>query len=193
MLEEFKKFILRGNVVDLAVGVIIGGAFGKIVDSLVKDVIMPPIGIAMGKVDFANLMILLKEGDKAPAPYPTLAKAQEAGAVAIGYGQFLNTVISFLIIGFVLFMIIRSVNKLMPPPPPADDKRDCPKCYSSIMKKATRCPNCTSEVEAVVALGREDARHRREDAPIAGRGHESSTGFVLWLKCPNSRSASFLL
>jgi large conductance mechanosensitive channel len=149
MLEEFKKFILRGNVVDLAVGVIIGGAFGKIVDSLVKDVIMPPIGVAMGKVDFANLMYVLKEGDKAPGPYATLAKAQEAGAVAIGYGQFLNTVISFLIIGFVLFLIIKSVNKLMPPPPAPDDKRDCPKCFSSIAKKASRCPHCTSEIDAI--------------------------------------------
>lgn len=151
MLQDFKKFILRGNVIDLAVGVIIAGAFGKIVDSLVKDVIMPPIGLAMGKVDFANLMIVLKEGDKAPAPYPTLAKAQEAGAVAIGYGQFLNTVVSFLIIGFVLFLIIRAVVKMMPPAPVVEDKRDCPKCFSSILKKATRCPHCTSEVPAIVA------------------------------------------
>ena len=101
-----------------------------------------------------------KEGDKAPGPYATVAKAQEAGAVAIGYGQFLNTVVSFLIIGFVLFMFIRTMNKLTPPPAAPDDKRDCPKCCSSIMKKATRCPNCTSEVEAVTALRREDARHR---------------------------------
>ena len=152
MLQEFKKFILRGNVIDLAVGVIIAGAFGKIVDSLVKDVIMPPIGLAMGRVDFANLMVVLKEGDKAPGPYATMAKAQEAGAVAIGYGQFFNTVIAFLIIGFVLFMIIRSVNKLMPPPPPpAVDTRECPKCLSAISKKASRCAHCTSEVEPVRA------------------------------------------
>ena len=152
MLQEFKKFILRGNVIDLAVGVIIAGAFGKIVDSLVKDVIMPPIGLAMGKVDFANLMFVLKEGDKAPGPYATMAKAQEAGAVAIGYGQFINTVIAFLIIGFVLFLIIRSVNKLMPPPPPpAVDTRECPKCMSMISKKASRCAHCTSEVDAVKA------------------------------------------
>ena len=153
MLQDFKKFILRGNVIDLAVGVIIAGAFGKIVDSLVKDVIMPPIGLAMGKVDFANLMIVLKEGDKAPSPYPTIAKAQEAGAVAIGYGQFLNTVIAFLIIGLVLFLIIRAVNRVMPPPAVVEDKRECPKCLSSIPKRATRCAHCTSEVEAIPALG----------------------------------------
>ncbi|GAB7128990.1 large-conductance mechanosensitive channel protein MscL [Silvimonas sp. JCM 19000] len=112
MFKEFKEFAMRGNVVDLAVGVIIGAAFGKIVDSLVKDIIMPPIGLLLGKVDFANLYVLLKQSDKVPGPYPTLEAAQKAGAVTLNYGQFLNVAISFLIVAFAVFLIVKGINNL---------------------------------------------------------------------------------
>jgi large conductance mechanosensitive channel len=150
MLQEFKKFAMRGNVVDMAVGIIIGGAFGTIVKSLVSDVIMPPIGLLMGGVDFSNLFITLKEGASA-GPYATLAGAQEAGAVVVSYGVFMNAVISFLIVAFAVFLLIRAINKLQaeeeaPPAEPTD--KDCPFCCSSIPIAAKRCPNCTSELEA---------------------------------------------
>ena len=146
MLEEFKKFAMRGNVVDMAVGIIIGGAFGTIVKSLVADVIMPPIGLLLGGVDFSDLFITLKEGATA-GPYATLAAAQEAGAVTISYGLFMNSVISFLIVAFAVFLLIRGINKLQAEEEPAEpDTRECPFCLSSIAIKATRCPNCTSEL-----------------------------------------------
>ena len=112
MFDEFKKFAMRGNVVDLAVGVVIGAAFGKIVDSLVKDIIMPPIGLILGKVDFTNLYLLLKASDKVPAPYPTLEAAQKAGAVTLNYGQFINVAISFLIVAFAIFLVVKGINAL---------------------------------------------------------------------------------
>lgn len=112
MLKEFKEFAMRGNVVDLAVGVIIGAAFGKIVDSLVKDIIMPPIGLILGKVDFANLYVLLKESDKVPGPYPTLEAAQKAGAVTINYGNFINVAISFVIVAFAVFLLVKGLNSM---------------------------------------------------------------------------------
>ncbi len=152
MLKDFKAFIMRGNVVDMAVGIIIGAAFGTIVSSLVKDVIMPPIGLALGKIDFANLLVVIKQGTP-PGPYDSLAAAQVAGAVTINYGAFVNTVIIFLIIALVVFFfIVRPIAKMHErqqakqavPPPAAPTTKECPYCFSSIPIKATRCPNCTS-------------------------------------------------
>ncbi|MBD3634659.1 MAG: large conductance mechanosensitive channel protein MscL [Methylophaga sp.] len=148
MLKEFKEFAMRGNVVDMAVGIIIGGAFATIVKSLVADVIMPPVGLMLGGVDFTDLFILLKEGSTA-APYATLAAAQEAGAVVISYGVFINAVISFLIVAFAVFLLIRSINRLRreeEAPPVEPTTKDCPFCFSSVSLKASRCPHCTSEI-----------------------------------------------
>jgi large conductance mechanosensitive channel len=145
MWEEFKKFAIRGNVIDLAVGVIIGGAFGGVIKSIVDDIIMPPIGVLTGGVDFQNLFITLKDGPKAPGPYATLELAKAAGASTIRYGVFLNTVVTFLIVAAVVFFIVRAVNKLYPPAPEPIMK-DCPKCTKPIPEKAVRCPECTSEL-----------------------------------------------
>jgi large conductance mechanosensitive channel len=148
MLKEFKEFALRGNVVDMAVGIIIGAAFGTIVTSLVNDVIMPPIGLLLGGVDFASLFILLKAGSPA-APYASLADAQSAGAVTINYGLFVNAVIGFLIVAFVIFLLIRNVNRMKKEeeaPPTEPTTKECPYCLSSIPIKASRCAHCTSEL-----------------------------------------------
>jgi len=148
MLKEFKEFAFRGSVVDMAVGIIIGAAFGTIVKSLVDDVIMPPIGLLLGGVDFANFFILLKAGSPA-APYPSLADAQAAGAVTINYGVFINAVISFLIVALVVFLLIRSINRLRreeEAPPAEPTTKECPYCLSTIPIKATRCAHCTSEL-----------------------------------------------
>lgn len=148
MLKEFKSFALRGNVVDLAVGIIMGTAFGAIVKSMVDDVIMPPIGLALGGIDFSNLYLKLKDG-ATPGPYESLAVAKESGAVAISYGVFINTVVSFVIVAFVMFMLVRSINALSAEeeaPPAEPTTKDCPYCFSTIAIKATRCPNCTSEL-----------------------------------------------
>ncbi len=150
MLKEFKDFVMRGNVLDMAVGIIMGAAFGTIITSLVKDVIMPPIGLLLGGVDFANLYILLKAGTKAAPPYPTLADAQAASAVTINYGVFFNAIISFLIVAAAVFLLVRSVNRLMAPKPApaaAPTTKECPYCQSTISLKATRCPHCTSQLE----------------------------------------------
>ena len=148
MLKEFKEFALRGNVIDMAVGIIVGAAFGTIVKSLVADVIMPPIGLLLGGVDFANLFILLKPGSPA-GPYAALADAQAAGAVTVNYGVFLNNVISFLIVAFVMFLLIRGINRLQKEEqaPAEPTAKECPYCFSTIPIKATRCPHCTSELE----------------------------------------------
>ena len=148
MLKEFKEFAMRGNVVDMAVGIIIGAAFGTIVKSLVSDIIMPPIGLLLGNVDFTNLFGVLKEGAKTAGPYASLADAQAAGAVTINYGVFINTIISFIIVGFAVFMVIRSVNRLKKEEeiPAEPTTKDCPYCLTSISIKATRCPNCTSKL-----------------------------------------------
>lgn len=148
MLKDFKAFIMRGSVVDLAVGIIIGVAFGAIVNSLVKDVIMPPVGLALGSVDFTNLFAVLKQGTVA-GPYPSLAAAQEAGAVSINYGVFINTIINFLILAAVVFFfVVRPIAGMLAPKkvaePVAPTTKECPFCYTSIPIKATRCPNCTS-------------------------------------------------
>jgi large conductance mechanosensitive channel len=147
VFKEFKAFAMRGNVLDLAVGFIIGGAFGTIVKSLVDDVIMPPIGLALGNVDFSNLFAVLKEGAKAPPPYATLAEAHAAGAVTLNYGVFINTIINFLIIAFILFLIVRTMNRLRrAEPAPSPTTKGCPHCMMQIPLKATRCPHCTSNV-----------------------------------------------
>jgi large conductance mechanosensitive channel len=146
MFKEFREFAMRGNVVDLAVGIIIGGAFGTIVKSLVDDVIMPPIGLALGNVDFSDLFVMLRGGTKAAPPYSTLAEAQAAGAVTINYGLFVNSVITFLIIAFAVFLLVRTINRLKPPPAPAPTTKDCPYCRMPIPVGATRCPECTSEL-----------------------------------------------
>jgi large conductance mechanosensitive channel len=147
MLKEFKEFAVKGNVVDMAVGIIIGAAFGTIVKSLVDDVIMPPIGLLLGNVDFSNLFITLKEGATALSPDATLAQAKEAGAVILSYGAFLNTIVSFLIVAFAVFFLVKGINTLKrqeAAPPAEPTTKECPYCFSSIPIKATKCPHCTS-------------------------------------------------
>ncbi len=151
MLKEFKEFALRGNVVDMAVGIIIGAAFGTIATSLVADVIMPPIGLLLGNVDFSNVFILLKEGAKAPGPYASLAAAKAAGAVTMNIGVFINTILSFVIVAFSVFLLVRSINRLKrqeETAPAAPTTKECPYCVSTVPIKATRCPHCTSELKA---------------------------------------------
>ena len=146
MFKEFKAFAMRGNVIDMAVGIIIGAAFGSIVQSLVKDVIMPPIGMLLGNVDFSNLFLVLRQGTT-PGPYTSLAQVQGAGAVSINYGMFLNTIISFLIVAFAVFLLIRQINRLKKEeaaPAAAPTTKECAYCFSAIPIKAVRCPNCTS-------------------------------------------------
>jgi len=142
MFKDFKAFVMRGNVLDLAVGIIIGAAFGKIVTSFVGDVLMQPLGVLIGKVDFANLFINLKGGD-----YPTLAAAKAAGAPTINYGVFLNTVIDFVLVAFAVFLIVQMVNRWKKQPAPVEpNTKECGFCYTAIPIKATRCPNCTSQL-----------------------------------------------
>lgn len=143
MLKEFRDFAMRGNVIDLAVGIIIGAAFTQIVNSLVNDVVMPPIGLLLGGVDFSDIFINLSG-----AEYPSLAAAKEAGAPVIAIGQFINYVIHFLIIAFVIFIVVKQINRLQRPAPPPATTKDCPRCMTAIPLKATRCPNCTSELAA---------------------------------------------
>lgn len=148
MFKEFKAFVMRGSVLDLAVGIIIGAAFGTIVKSLVDDIIMPPIGLALGDVDFANLFVLLKEGAKAPPPYATLADAHTAGAVTLNYGTFINNLVTFVIVAFVIFLVVRTANRLRPPEAAAaPNTKDCPYCRMPIPVSAVRCPHCTSELK----------------------------------------------
>lgn len=151
MLKDFRDFAMRGNVVDMAVGIIIGAAFGTIVKSLVDDVIMPPIGLLLGNVDFSNLFVVLKQGAKEAGPYATIAQAHAAGAVTLNYGMFINTVISFIIIAFAVFMLISAMQKAQKKfhkaeAAAAPTTRDCPYCFTAINIKATRCPNCTSSL-----------------------------------------------
>ena len=149
MLKEFKEFAMRGNVVDMAVGIIIGAAFGTIVKSFVADVIMPPIGLLLGNVDFSNLFVVMKQGT-VTAPYASLAEAQAAGAVTLNYGMFINTIISFLIIAVAVFIVVKSMNKMKyrkEEPIPEPTTKDCPFCMTTIPIKATRCPNCTSQLK----------------------------------------------
>lgn len=144
MLKEFRDFIARGNALDLAIGIIIGGAFGAIVNSSVNDILMPPIGLLLGGVDFTNLFVNLTE-----RPFGSLAAAKNAGAPTINYGVFINTVINFLVISFVIFMLIKQINRLKRPAEvKAPTTKDCPHCLSTIPLRATRCPHCTSELRA---------------------------------------------
>ena len=146
MFKEFRAFIMRGNVLDIAVGIVVGAAFGAIVTSLVNNILMPPIGLLLGGVDFTNLFITLKGGQ-----FATLAAAQEAGAVTINYGLFVNSLINFLIIAFAIFIVVRSVNRLRHKPvpkPAAPTTKECPYCLSTVPLRATRCPHCTSELAA---------------------------------------------
>jgi large conductance mechanosensitive channel len=146
MFKEFRDFAMRGNVVDLAVGVIIGASFGAIINSLVKDILMPPLGLLLGKVDFANMYWVLKAGTPAE-PYATLADAQTAGALTMNYGLFINALVTFIIVAFAIFLLIRTVNRLQKPAPAADPTtKECPYCYTTISIKARRCPNCTSQL-----------------------------------------------
>lgn len=148
MLEEYKKFAIRGNVIDMAVGIIIGAAFGTVVQSLVKDVLTPPLGLLTGGADFANLFVVLKEGTP-EAPYATLQAAQSAGAVTINIGTFINAAISFLIVSFAVFLLVRYINRLREPdsgPAPPPTVKKCPYCVSDVPIQATRCPHCTSEL-----------------------------------------------
>jgi large conductance mechanosensitive channel len=149
MFKEFKEFAMRGNVLDMAVGIVIGASFGAIVTSFVADVIMPPIGLLLGNIDFSSLFIILKEG-KVPGPYESLASAKAAGAVTVNYGVFLNTIISFLIVAFAIFLLIRNVNKLkreQEAPLAAPTTKECPFCLSTIPIKAVKCAHCTAELK----------------------------------------------
>ena len=143
MLKEFKEFAMRGNVVDMAIGIVIGAAFGKIVSSFVEDIIMPPIGLLLGGVDFTNIFINLSGGD-----YASLEAAKEAGAATMNIGVFINTLLDFVIVAFAIFLVIKQMNRMNKEEPPADPTtKDCPHCMTSIPIKASRCPNCTSELQ----------------------------------------------
>jgi large conductance mechanosensitive channel len=151
MFKDFKEFAMRGNVVDMAIGIVIGAAFGTIVKSFVDDVLMPPIGLLLGNVDFSNLFITLKEGAKAAGPYASLAAAKAAGAVTLNMGLFINTIISFIIIAFAVFLVIKGINRIKreKEAPPADPTtKECPFCFTAIPIQASRCPNCTSQLSA---------------------------------------------
>jgi len=148
--NEFKQFIMRGNVIDMAVGIIIGGAFTKIVNSMVADVMMPPLGFLLGKVDFSNWFVVIKDGAEGTGNYATLAAAQAAGATTLNIGNFLNAIISFIIVAICIFMLIKAINKLnkpAPAPAAAPTTKKCPYCCSEIAIEATRCPHCTSELK----------------------------------------------
>jgi large conductance mechanosensitive channel len=147
MLKEFKEFAMRGNVIDMAVGIIIGAAFGTIIGTMVSDVLMPPIGLLLGNVDFSNLFVVLKDG-KIAGPYATVAAAKGAGAVTLNYGLFLNTVVNFLIVAFAIFFLVRGMNALKKKEAAQPTTKECPHCLSTIPVKATRCGHCTSELRA---------------------------------------------
>jgi large conductance mechanosensitive channel len=146
MWKDFRAFIVRGNVVDLAVAVVVGGAFGTIVKSFVDDIIMPPLGLVLGRVDFTNLFVVLKDGVKTPPPYATLADAKAAGAVTVNYGLFLSAVIAFLLVALVVFLAVRAMQRLYPAPPAVVDTKACAFCGTNIPLVAKRCPNCTSQL-----------------------------------------------
>lgn len=151
MLEDFKKFLMRGNVVDLAVGVIIGAAFGKIVGSLVDDLIMPVLGLALGRIDFSNLYLVLKPGADGLSSYPSLAAAKGAGAATLNYGTFISVVINFLIVGAAIFLVVRLVNRFdrsVPAPPAPPATKDCPQCRMAVPIAAVKCGHCTSPIPA---------------------------------------------
>ena len=153
MLKDFRAFIMRGNVLDLAVAVVIGAAFGGVVKSLVDDVIMPPIGLALGKVDFSNLYVTLLDGAKVAGPYASLAEAKAAGAVTLNYGVFLNSVLGFLIVAAAVFMLVRAATRMYrKPPEPPPNTKECPFCRNAIAMNATRCGHCTSQLEGAASI-----------------------------------------
>lgn len=147
IMKEFREFAVKGNAIDLAVGVVIGAAFGKIVSSLVDDIIMPPIGMILGKIDFSNLFLMLHEGTPS-GPYASLADAKKAGAVTLNYGSFINVMVSFVIIAFAVFLLVKAINRLRRQEEAAPSTKACPYCQSTIALAATRCPNCTSDLKA---------------------------------------------
>lgn len=148
--DEFKTFAVKGNVIDMAVGIIIGAAFGKIVDSFVKDIIMPPFGWVIGKVDFSQMFWVLPTSlEEEPVKYATIAAAQEAGAVTVNYGMFINNIISFILVAFAIFLLIKGINKLKTPAPVVEDvptTKECPRCFTTIDIRASKCPNCTADI-----------------------------------------------
>ena len=148
--DEFKTFAVKGNVIDMAVGIIIGAAFGKIVDSFVKDIIMPPFDWVLGKVDFSQMFWVLPTSlDEEPVKYATIAAAQEAGAVTINYGIFINNIISFMLVAFAIFLLIKGINKLKTPAPVVEEvptTKECPRCFSTVDIRASKCPNCTADI-----------------------------------------------
>jgi large conductance mechanosensitive channel len=154
MLKEFREFAVKGNMIDMAVGIIIGAAFGTVVRSLVDDILMPPIGVLIGDVDFENLFVVLRDGAAAAVPYATLADARADGAVTLNIGIFINNIVSFLIVAWAVFLLVRSINRLRRKEqvaPAVPTERPCPHCFRAISIRATRCPECTSPVEAVPA------------------------------------------
>ncbi len=147
-IKEFKEFAVKGNMIDMAVGIIIGAAFSGVVNSLVKDIIMPPFNLIMSKINFSNLFFTIKDGANVAGPYPSVDAANQAGAIILNVGAFLNTLVSFLIVAVAVFMLIKMINKLKKAPAPAPvNTKKCPYCLSDIHKDATRCPNCTSEIK----------------------------------------------
>ncbi len=146
MFKEFKEFAVKGNVVDMAVGIIIGAAFGGIVKSLVDDIIMPPLGLLLGKIDFSNLFLILKAGTKAAAPYASLTDAKVAGANTLNYGLFINQVVTFTIVAFAVFLLVKGINRLKREKVTDPSTKECSFCFSTIPLKASRCPNCTSNL-----------------------------------------------
>lgn len=148
MLKDFRAFIARGNIVDLAIAVVIGGAFGTVIKSAVDDVIMPPIGLLLGRVDFTNLFVVLKDGAKAPPPYATLADAKAAGAVTMNWGLFVSSIVAFLIVALVVFLALRAMQRFYPPPAAVVDTKPCPHCAMMIPIIAKRCPHCTTQLAA---------------------------------------------
>ena len=148
MLNEFRKFAARGNVVDMAVGIVLGGAFGTIAKSLVNDVLMPPIGMLLGNVNFENLFVVLQSPPGAPGAFATLADAQAAGAVTINYGVFVNSIVSFLIVAVAMFILVRAINQMHRQEAPVTTTKSCPRCAMTIPLAASRCPHCTSELQA---------------------------------------------
>ncbi len=146
-IKEFKEFIAKGNVLDMAIGIIIGVAFGAVVNSAVNDIIMPPIGLLLGKINFADMFVILKEGHL-PSPYNTVSAANDAGAVTLNYGLFINTLISFIIIALVVFLIIKAANRFRKKEESkSEETKECPFCFSSIHIKAIKCPNCTADLK----------------------------------------------
>jgi large conductance mechanosensitive channel len=150
MLKDFKEFAIKGNVIDMAVGIIVGAAFTTVVKSLVDDLLMPPLGLILGNVDFSDKFLLLRGGTPEP-PYASLDQAKKAGATLLSYGQFINAMVSFVIVAFVLFLVVRWVTKLRRPAPATATTKNCPYCKSSIALAATRCPQCTSQLEGKAA------------------------------------------